>query len=265
MSKRLTKEELRKLIDTSIKKLNSLLVDLENDTENESSIKRAGLLSYWIIEYVKMLRSENTFDSTKLLKYNRGDIVCVNFGYRIGSELGGRHFAFVLENYNSMKSGVLTVVPLTSKKDSYKNNCYCHELQHGLYELHKNKLKTLLYECRDELNYLNSHIETNKDDEQFNLLAGRIKKLSEKNEEAQNLQKSIFKLKDGTVANLGQIATISKIRILNPKQSSDSLNKIKIAPVDLDIVNQKLKYLYLPKKQTDDDETFNAFKEGLNS
>ena len=264
MSKQLTKEELRKLIDTAIEKLNLLLTELENDINNVSSFKRAGLISYWIIDYVKMLRSEQTFDSTKLLKYNRGDIVCVDFGYRIGSELGGRHFAFVLDNYNSLKSGVVTVVPLTSKKENYKDNCFSYELKHGLYELHNDKLKNLISERKNELNAINSLIDTNKDVEKFNFLAEKVKKLFEKNLETQNLRKSIYKLKDGTIANLGQITTISKIRILNPKQSSDSLNKIKLNSVDLDIINQKIQYLYLYQKTQRDNKTFEAFKDGLN-
>lgn len=248
MSKQLTKDELKELINVAVEKLNLLLTDLGNDTKNAFAFKRAGLIAYWLIDYVKMLRYETVFDSTKLIRYNRGDVVCVNFGYRIGNELGGRHFAFVLDNYNSLKSGVVTVIPLTSKKENYVSNCFSHELQFGLYELHNEKLKKLIDEQKSELNTIDSQIDV-IDTEQLNPIANKVKKISQKSVEMKNLEKSILKLKEGTIANLGQVTTISKIRIVNPKQASDSLGKIKINPADLDVITEKLNYLYSRHKK----------------
>lgn len=249
MSNKLTKEELNKLVSSSIEKMTEFIDELKSDEKDTHSCKRAGLIAYWLIEYVKMLRQEKKFDSRKLLKYNRGDIVCVNFGYRIGSELGGRHFAVVLDNYNSLNSGVITVLPLTSKKDKHDSirSCFCYELQHGLYELHSDKLAALTDKCSTEINAILDEIETSAE-EQFDALTNRIKAVNAKLSEAKILKSSLEKLKDGTIVNFGQLTTISKLRILNPKKASDSLNKIKLRPEDLDKINEQLQYLYMSKR-----------------
>lgn len=261
MSKTLSLEELEKLINKSITKLTNLINDLKNDTADTNSFKKAGLLAYWISDYVHMLRNEKTFDSKKLLKYNRGDIVSVNFGYRVGSELGGKHFAIVLDNHNSIKSDVVTVLPLTSKKDKDANTCFCYELKHGLFELHEIKLNKLIDECSLELNSILATANS-QTAEQFKTISKRIDAVNKKISEAEDLNKSLARLKDGTIVNVGQIVTISKIRILNPKKASDSLNKIRISGEDLDAINEKIAYLYLGKNARKD-AAFEAFASGV--
>ena len=53
------------------------------------------------------------------------------------------------------------------------------------------------------------------------------------------------KLKSGTVMNVGQITTVSKMRIVNPKNKRDSLFKVHLHTDDLDKLNIVLKDLYL--------------------
>lgn len=265
MSKKLTEEELSKLINKAKSDLDTFINDLKKDPSNEKSYKRATLIAYWIIDYIKMLREEKKFDSTKLLKYNRGDIVCVNFGYRIGSELGGRHFAVVLDCNNSMKSNVVTVAPLGSKKKGSKNDYYSHELKHGLCELHDKKFALLADQCNKEVLSLTEQIDNTEDPNYSSLIKKKISKLLEKLSEAKELQKSMKKLAEGTIVNLGQIVTVSKIRITNPKKSSDSLCKIKVQPEDLDCINSKLINLYLPNIKPSTDEVSEAFINGINS
>lgn len=262
MSKTLTQEELNKLISKSIEKLNNFIEELKANNKDEKSCKKAGLLAYWIIDYVHMLRQEKTFNSSKLLKYNRGDIVSVNFGYRIGSELGGKHFAMVLDNSNSLKSDVVTVLPLTSKKEKSSNNYFCYELKHGLYELHEKKLNTLIDKCTTEISSI--AMASVSASEQFENLTKRLKLLNEKITEAENLNKALEKLKNGTIVNIGQIITVSKIRILNPKKASDSLNKIKVLGDDLDEINKKLNDLYFTKKNSSE-KISKAFIDGIES
>lgn len=64
-------------------------------------------------------------------------------------------------------------------------------------------------------------------------------------EQATQHMKELEQLKKGSLVNLGQITTISKQRISNPKMVSDSLYKIKLCAEDLEIINQKLKKLYI--------------------
>lgn len=56
------------------------------------------------------------------------------------------------------------------------------------------------------------------------------------------------KLKPGTVANIGQITTISKKRIVNPIRNTNSLYNVRLSASDLDEINEKLKKLYTFEK-----------------
>ena len=80
----------------------------------EELVKKADLISYWLKTYADYIEFEDKFDSRKLMNYSRGDVIRVNFGFNIGAEMGGLHFAVVLDNDSKQKSNVLTVVPLSS-------------------------------------------------------------------------------------------------------------------------------------------------------
>ena len=60
-------------------------------------------------------------------------------------------------------------------------------------------------------------------------------------------KKALEKLKTGSIIDVGQVVTISKMRISNPKNSKDSLSKIKLSNEDLDELNKKLISLYVNK------------------
>lgn len=263
MSKELSSAELQKLIKNCLDDLSSLMSDLSSDDENKPNKKRAMLLAYWLISYIRMLKSEKSFDSKKLLSYKRGDVVSVDFGYRIGSELGGRHFAVVIDNHNGKNSGILTVIPLKSKKPNYKESRFNFELKVGLHELHRQKFNIVLDECKTNLSELIDKSE-NPQEDTFDI-AANISNVSKRINEARMLKKETENLKDGTVVEVGQIVTISKIRILNPKQSSDSLSKIHLSSDDLDTLNEKIKnlYIYEKKPHSSDNDSLQAFKDGL--
>lgn len=59
---------------------------------------------------------ETYFDPTQLRRYSRGEIILVNFGFNVGSEQGGLHWAVVI-NEDVRKSKSIIVVPLTSPKE----------------------------------------------------------------------------------------------------------------------------------------------------
>lgn len=85
-------------------------------------------LSQWLFSYTKYLIFEENFEPQKLINYKRGDIVKANFGFNVGNELGGVHYAVVLDNNNSHSSGTLTVVPLSSTKEKDKDTVYTANL-----------------------------------------------------------------------------------------------------------------------------------------
>ena len=128
MSVKKSKDEIELHKQSVIKNLDSFITHLIS--ENEKSQKRADLLCYWIDDYIKFLSKEPNFNPKKGRKYNRGDIVKVHLGYRIGSEEGGLHYCVVLDKDNALSSPVVTVVPLTSAKsdtiiaDLPKSNVY---------------------------------------------------------------------------------------------------------------------------------------------
>ncbi len=71
-------------------------------------------MSQWLSAWIYYIATEKQFDSKKLMTYKRGDIVHVNFGFNVHNELGGTHYAVVVENDNSASNGTVMVVPLKS-------------------------------------------------------------------------------------------------------------------------------------------------------
>ena len=58
-------------------------------------------------------------------------------------------------------------------------------------------------------------------------------------------KKEINKLKIGSIALTGQITTISKMRIYQPKKKSDLLYDIKLSESAMNKINEQLKNLYI--------------------
>ena len=155
MSKIYTKEEAVDAKKQCFKKLNSLLESLiaksapstENDTDYQ---KKAALISKWITQYANYISFEEKFSPHKLIGYKRGDIVFVNFGFNIGSEFGGEHYAVVIDNNNDRNSSTITVVPLSSYKpgkEIHPNDLY---LGNELFEKLQLKLKILAPQLKEQ-------------------------------------------------------------------------------------------------------------------
>lgn len=113
MSKEFTKEDVIQNKKEAIRSLNKLIESYINDP-SDKHLKKAHLISFWLKDYVRFLNFEEEFDHTRNIAYKRGNIVKLNFGFNIGSEYGGLHYAVVLDNKNDHNSPVLTVIPLTS-------------------------------------------------------------------------------------------------------------------------------------------------------
>lgn len=52
----------------------------------------------------------------KYYKYQQGQILKIDFGVNIGTELSHTHFAIVLNDDDNIKADNITVIPITSKK-----------------------------------------------------------------------------------------------------------------------------------------------------
>ena len=51
----------------------------------KSNYKKAVLLTYWLNDYLKYICREKTFKPSQNINYEKGQIVKVHFGYRIGN------------------------------------------------------------------------------------------------------------------------------------------------------------------------------------
>ena len=76
-------------------------------------------LDEWLLKESETFKDENNNISQIYLKYKRGQVIKVNFGVNIGTELSHTHFAIVLNSDDTRLTDNITVVPLTSK-NGYK-------------------------------------------------------------------------------------------------------------------------------------------------
>ena len=252
MSKPLTKEDVIMHKKRAIKKLNNTLEKFINDPTPKAGkhLKKANLISYWLESYSTYLEWEETFDPKRIIAYKRGDVIKVDFGFNIGSEHGGLHYAVVLDKYNKHNSPVVTVVPLSSgTKDSvYERDVF---LGNELYRKMTYKHKVLMAAAKDKLDECSNLIEalTNGDpDENAELIKTIQAKQAEVINDLQLLEKyknEIDRMKQGSVAMIEQITTVSKMRIHVPRESTDILYGISFAAQEMELINQKISELYL--------------------
>ena len=78
------------------------------------SAKTQQILYDWLLKWGRYISRESGFDPKTLPRYKRGDVLYVDFGFNIGAEYGGIHYAVVVEPDNKKSSGNILVVPLTS-------------------------------------------------------------------------------------------------------------------------------------------------------
>lgn len=213
----------------ALNQLDSLLTyHIEN-----SNLKKANLLSYWFEDFAKYNLDEKNFNPKFLKKYKRGSIIKANLGFNVGNEEGGLHYCIVLDKNNALSSGTLTVIPLTSIKENKKYNSSTLNLGNEIYlnlkKICDNMSQKLSQEYEDIWKLPAEKVE------QFNADFKYIKKV----------EKEIAKMKKGSIALVSQITTISKQRIYDPKTSSDILSNLRVSNNTLDLIDSKIKELFL--------------------
>ena len=197
---------IQRLIADALQTLRDFLNDCLSSNDAQKN-KRASLLSYWIKNYIQMLRHERP---QSYRRFQRGDVVKVDFGFRIGSEHGGLHYAVILNSNDSRRAPVVTVVPLTSlKSEEQRNSLHFGEIDLG-----------------DQL----------------------IRKLTGKLNQSPTLalQKEVARLKIGSIALTNQIVTISKVRITDPVRGNSPLAGIRLNSGAMDNIDDLLKQFLFP-------------------
>ena len=279
MSKDFTKEDIIQNKKAAIKKLNSMMEGFINDPSGKH-LKKANLIAFWLKGYVQMLEFEEVFNPTRNIAYKRGNIVKLNFGFNIGAEYGGLHYAIVLDNKNDHRSPVVTVIPLTSVKDTKTIHSSSVELGNEIYRSLKLKYDTIsksLQEDLDEATEANKafsvlvpliesslkefkNLETIEEKEKeleqtkiFTDALNKIKAFSEEKETCikeqmdylEKIGQEISHMKEGSIALVNQISTISKIRIMDPRTLRGVLAGISLSEENMEKINNKVKELYI--------------------
>ncbi|HEP3892160.1 TPA: type II toxin-antitoxin system PemK/MazF family toxin [Streptococcus pyogenes] len=227
MAKPLSEEESFILKEEAMIMLNNYLNELQkSETEKPKSDK----ISYWIKDWVRYQRNENDFKPEKIGKFKRGSVIKVNLGFNIGSEEGGLHYAIVLDKNNSMRNKVITIIPLTSVKENKDiNNLPNDQVYLGNEIINKltDKQKLLLSTLSD--------IDLANADE--NTMSNFDKDLRY----AKRIQNELEKMKLGSIALVGQITTVSKMKIFDPKNRYGVLKNVRISNDSLDKIDEKIK------------------------
>lgn len=165
----------------------------------QEKYKNAALITYWLRDYINYLQNEEKFNPHFNIRYQHGQIVYVNFGYRIGSELGGCHYAIVLDVKNSRTNSQVIVIPMKSKRK--KSTSYANIYHIDL----KDEVYNLLNQCMKGTHHINRE----------------------------------------SVADAGQICTISKMRIMRPIKNKDMMAGICLSEKSMKQIEDKIRTLFL--------------------
>lgn len=232
MAKKLSKNESINFKNEMLAKFDDYLTGL---IEGEQKAK-AEKISFWILDWINYLDREENFSPNKMLKYKRGSIVKVHLGFNVGSEEGGLHYAIVIDADNDLSNPVFTVIPLTSVKPHTdldklgKNQIF---IGNEIYEKLTNKLKKLL----SKLSSIQLPEATEEELAQFqNELAY-----------AKRIKAEIDKMRTGSIALIGQVTTVSKLRIFDPRNKYGVLKGLRVSDDILNKIDEHLQKNFFKK------------------
>ena len=210
-----------------------------------NELEKSSLLNYnrfihALSMYIKFKKTEQTFDSTYLPAYEAGQIVLIDFGCGVGHEFIYPHYAIVLITHDRKKSTLLTVVPLTSKKE-----------KHAILRPHEYELKDSMYTLlgikslcslnlknpgNEELSNDIEKVERSEIDKstitmKYSSLVFAELKVHYKKDIS--FEKLLEYMKKGTIVETNQVKTVSKVRIIEPQKRNHILYGIKVSEEDL--------------------------------
>ena len=226
-----SKDEIVSHVEVSLRQLKKLMISYTN---NEETISKADKLAYWLEDYSRLLSFEDDFNPNYLKSYHRGDVIKVNLGYNIGNEEGGLHYCIVIDRFNPKSSGIVTVIPLTSYKGKSLHYSSVF-LGNEIYLNFKEKYDKLMLELSQKINSINVKNSTQEE----------IKSALDNLAFAKKVNSEMSKMKKGSVALISQITTISKQKIYDPQKKTDVLSDLRISDKSLDLINEKIKKLYI--------------------
>nr|DAT10695.1 MAG TPA: endoribonuclease [Caudoviricetes sp.] len=263
---------------TLLNKIDSLTNDLnlylKGQVNRDDTYKKAALLYYWLRDYKAYMKNEYKFNSKYMPEFERGSIVNVNFGFNVGNEFGGLHYAVVLAK-SSKTNNTLMVLPLKSHKDNRKP-LHKTELALGteLYNRLLGKytaLKVSILDNIKKVNQANDELQKRIDlmqslvadaspqsrsawdalkaqaDLEDAMLMKSLADLLEQSDNLDRIWNELSKLKKGSIAVVGQVKTISKMRVKSPTSTSDVLYGIKLSSENMQAIDDKIIEIYTNK------------------
>lgn len=203
----------------------------------------------WMHTYISYKANESKFNPTYLPKYEQGQIIFVDFGCGVRHEFSYPHYAIVLNTKDRKKNDLLTVVPLTSKKEKHNTlKEWEHEISYPIKNLLVDKVLSnfSIYgdkyvPLRDKVITFSKNSSSLSKDEYTKryseLVDAGVKEIYSSNKDVMVFAEKMAK---GSIVELNQIKTISKSRIIFPVKKSHALYDIRIHPNDLTLIQYKL-------------------------
>lgn len=217
-----TEKVSHKKIDNACKKFKDITDNIQNQKFEH--------LDSWLDRKARIFKSENkNVDITIFPRFDYGTILKVDFGINEGSELSGPHFAISLSRYDSVKNPVLTVLPLTSQKKEYNlplNELIVDEFTKRLSK-HITRLKNEIEELTNSQCVMDDII---KKGDELKLLDSMVEYYS-------NYAKNSY-------ACINQITTISKKKIVKPKNQFDIIGRAKCNFKTMEFISKEIAKKY---------------------
>ena len=211
-----TNEEIAVYTATIIQELEDYLHLLQR--MDDEGNKRSDKIAQWIENWVKYLKIEQVFNPRSIQALKRGSIVYADFGFNVGREYGGLHYAIVLNKTDARSNHLLHVLPLTSVKETtdISNLKYFQFLiGNEVFRLLVNKANRKIIELTELYDRFS------KKDDELNNRAVMVEALIEDNKKTLEILKKLPN-SDIDDSSIEQLQTINK----NLDFTSDQLYKI---------------------------------------
>ena len=214
----------------------------------------------WLKQYLTFIRNEKTFNASYLPRFQRGQVVFINLGFRIGHELGGPHYGLVLDNDNRKKDGLITIVPMISQKPRHTEQGmkpWEYRLPTPISHLIIQKAAKLIElspvspvtnDILDSVHKLSSMDEQT----QMKQLPTLLKEFEQKlHQRIDPLIALAEKMNKGSIVDTHQVITVSKQRIITPTKRSDNLYDIRIPPEIMADISKMIYQNYIEAETLD--------------
>lgn len=181
-------------------------------------------------------------ESKKFKYYRRGQIIQVKFEPQTGCEIKGIHYAIVITKRDQPYIGTLTVVPLTSKSGNHLTpigSCISDSVFLELLR-EKNYYYDLLLKAKiqtERIQKAGSVLEATTQDE-LNQIERDLKAYLDNIKYFDDLENKYKNIKKSSYANIYQITTIDKSKIVNPMNHLDPIKRIKAPDSVMDKIDK---------------------------